>query len=82
MSKKERKKLEKQLRFESHYREWILDPDSQNVVKDLFTDKFRYLTKDFIREVRDRIDWDEVVWYVITDDELEREFGYHYFNEK
>lgn len=81
MTKKERKKLQKQLRFESAYREWILDPDSQNVVKDLFTDKFKYFTKDFIREFKDRIDWlsDDVRWYIFTDDELFGEFKQFYY---
>ena len=68
--------------LESTYREWILDPDSQNVVKDIFTDKFQYLTKDFIREVENRIRWDEVVWYVVNDEELIKEFGHYYFNNE
>ena len=67
--------------LESTYREWVLDPDAQNVVKDLFTDKFQWLTKDFIREFSDRIDWDEVVWYVVNDEELKNEFGDYYFKE-
>lgn len=67
--------------LETAYREWILDPDSQNVVADIFTSKFQWLTLDFIRENRNRIDWDEVVWYVIHDEELNKEFGYHYTSE-
>ena len=67
--------------LETAYREWILDPDSQNVVADIFTSKFQWLTLDFIRENRNRIDWDEVVWYVIHDEELNKEFGHHYTSE-
>ena len=68
--------------LESTYREWILDPDSQNVVKDIFTDKFQYFTKDFIREVEDRIRWDDVVWYVVNDVELYNEFKHYYNNNE
>lgn len=67
--------------METAYREWILDPDSQNVVKDLFDDKFLYFTKDFIREFKDRIDWwnESVRWYVFTDTELFEEYKHFYY---
>lgn len=81
MTKIEKKQLQKQLKLETAYREWILDPDSQNVVKDLFDDKFQYFTKDFIREFKDRIDWwnENVRWYVFTDTELFKEYKHLYY---
>ena len=75
-------KKNKEKILESAYREWILDPDSQNVMKDIFTNKFQYLTLDFIREMEDKIDWDEVCWYVVKDEELFKEFKHYYINEK
>lgn len=78
---KEEKELKKELYLESTYREWILDPDSQNVIADIFTDKFQWLTLDFIRENENRIRWDEVCWYVVKDDKLYNEFKQYYINE-
>lgn len=74
MTQRERKKLKKQLRYETFYRENIL-PQGELWAKDVLTDNFKYLTTDFIREMRDYIDFRDAYWYVITDDELDREFG-------
>lgn len=81
MTKIEGKALQKQLKLETAYREWILDPEAQNVVKDLFDDKFQYFTKDFIREFKNRIDWwnDNVKWYVFTDNEIFEEYKHLYY---
>lgn len=81
MNKIEGKQLQKQLKLETAYREWILDPEAQNVVKDLFDDKFPYFTKDFIREFKDRIDWwnESVRWYVFTDNEIFEEYKHLYY---
>ena len=73
MTKKERKELEKQLRFESFYRESVL-PEGKQWMKDALTRNFKYLTKDFIREMKDYIDWGDVYWYVIGDPVFEKEF--------
>ena len=68
-----KRRFRKQGQNETFYRERLL-PFGEEWTRGALTNNFKYLSKDFIREMKDYIDWNLVYWYVVTNNDLKSEF--------